>query len=289
MNHAPFPLRCARRPARRLSRAVAGFLMLAGACGPGAQAAGPYASTLPAPRVEYWQHRQAAIDTALRDSASLAAVRLVFVGDSITDFWLLGDNPWVKGQKNGRRIWDESFAGLQPDNRALNIGISGDRTEHLLHRLAPAAAGGLGHLDPAALKPEFLIVMLGINNTWAAEEPVADSVFEGVRAVLLRLHERQPGARTVLQSILPTSDPAKNAEVVRVVNQRLAALAASPAWAGHTVWLDLYPGFVDAAGVQIAGLFNDGLHPNEAGYRVWRDRLLPFLAEQRRGGVLPRP
>jgi lysophospholipase L1-like esterase len=231
--------------------------------------------------VEYWQHRQTDIAAALRDSASLAAVRLVFVGDSITDFWLLADNPWVKGQKNGRRIWDESFAGLQPENRALNIGISGDRTEHLLHRLAPAAAGGLGHLDPAALQPEFLIVMLGINNTWAAEEPVADSVFEGVQAVLLRLHERKPRARIVLQSILPTSDPAKNAEVVRVVNRRLAELAASPAWAGYTAWLDLYPGFVDASGAQITTLFNDGLHPNEAGYRIWRDRLLPFLTAQR--------
>ena len=30
-------------------------------------------------------------------------------------------------------------------------------------------------------------------------------------------------------------------------------------------------------------LFTDGLHPNEAGYRVWRDRLLPFLDEQRAG------
>jgi lysophospholipase L1-like esterase len=261
------------------------FLVLA----PATHAAGDFASTRPALRVEYWQHRQAAIDTALRDSASLAAVRLVFVGDSITDFWLLADNPWVKGQKNGRRIWDESFAGQPPENRALNIGISGDRTEHLLHRLAPAAQGGLGHLDPPSLKPEFLIVMLGINNTWAAEEPVADSVFEGVRAVLLRLHERQPGARIVLQSILPTSDPLKNAEVVRVVNQRLAALVASPAWAGFTVWLDLYPGFVDAAGVQLSALFNDGLHPNEAGYRIWRDRLLPFLAEQRRQAPATRP
>jgi lysophospholipase L1-like esterase len=268
---------------------LAWVIALAGAWAAGAQAAGPFASTQAAPRVEYWQHRQADIDAALRDSASLAAVRLVFVGDSITDFWLLADNPWVKGQKNGRRIWDESFAGLPAENRALNIGISGDRTEHLLHRLAPATLGGLGHLDPPTLKPEFLIVMLGINNTWAAEEPVADSVFEGVRAVLVRLHERQPAARIVLQSILPTSDPVKNAEVVRVVNQRLLALSASPAWSGFTVWLDLYPGFVDASGAQIAGLFNDGLHPNEAGYRIWRDRLLPFLAGQRRSGLTPRP
>jgi lysophospholipase L1-like esterase len=146
-----------------------------------------------------------------------------------------------------------------------------------LHRIKPRAAGGLGHLDAPGLTPEFLVVMLGINNTWAAESPVADSVFEGVRAVLVAAHERQPQARIVLQSLLPTNDPVKNREVVLVVNQRLQALARSPAWSAFTNWLDLTPGFVDAQGQQVAALFTDGLHPNQAGYRIWRDRLLPFL------------
>jgi lysophospholipase L1-like esterase len=33
--------------------------------------------------------------------------------------------------------------------------------------------------------------------------------------------------------------------------------------------------------MQISKLFTDGLHPNEAGYIVWRDRLVPFLAQLR--------
>jgi lysophospholipase L1-like esterase len=246
-----------------------------------AQAAGDFASTRPAARVEHWQRRQAEIDSALADVQAMQKVRLVFVGDSITDFWLFDDNPWVKGQKYGRKVWDESFGGGDAQNLALNIGISGDCTEHVLHRLAPRAAGGLGQLQAPGLKPEFLVVMLGINNTWAAEEPVADSVFEGVRAVLVALHQRQPQARIVLQSILPTNEPAKNQAVVQVVNQRLQALAASPAWSGFTHWLDLYPAFTDAQGQQIASYFTDGLHPNLVSYGVWRDRLLPFLAGQR--------
>jgi lysophospholipase L1-like esterase len=231
--------------------------------------------------VEHWQTRQLAIAQELQDHTRMAATRLVFVGDSITDFWLFDDNPWVSGQKYGRQVWNESFAGSPPQNLALNIGISGDRTEHLLHRIKPRAAGGLGHLDAPGLAPEFLVVMLGINNTWAAETPVADSVFEGVRAVLVAAHERQPRARIVLQSLLPTNDPAKNREVVQVVNQRLQALALSPAWSAYTSWLDLTPGFVDAQGQQVSALFTDGLHPNQAGYRVWRDRLLPWLAAER--------
>jgi lysophospholipase L1-like esterase len=65
------------------------------------------------------------------------------------------------------------------------------------------------------------------------------------------------------------------------VNGRLAALAKSPEFAGFTVWLDLYPSFVDPKGRQNTRLFVDGLHPSEAGYRVWRDLLVSALASAR--------
>jgi len=243
--------------------------------------AGDFASTRPTARVEYWQQRQAAISTRVADTASLQSIRLVFVGDSITDFWLLGDDPWIPGRMHGRRIWDESFGGAVPRNLALNIAISGDRTEHLLFRILPKAQGGLGQLDPVELAPEFFVLMVGINNSYAAEPPVADSVFEGVLAVMRSLHARKPGARLLLQSILPTSEPSRDEAVVRPVNARLAALARSSEFSGFTTWLDLYPHFVDAQGKQVPQLFVDGLHPSEAGYRLWRDRLLPALESAR--------
>ncbi len=49
------------------------------------------------------------------------AIDLVFVGDSITDGWRGG----------GKAIWQKDFAPL----KALNLGIGGDRTEHVLWRL----------------------------------------------------------------------------------------------------------------------------------------------------------
>ena len=243
--------------------------------------AADFASTRPAARVEYWQQRQAAIGAQVADAAALRAIKLVFVGDSITDFWLLGDDPWIPGRLHGRAVWDASFGGAVPQNHALNIGISGDRTEHLLHRILPKAQGGLGQLDNPALAPEFLVLMVGINNSYAAEMPVADSVYAGVVAVMRALHARKPGARLLLQSILPTAEPARDAAVVRPVNARLAALARSAEFAGFTTWLDLYPTFVDQQGRQQARLFVDGLHPSEAGYTVWRDRLVPALAAAR--------
>ena len=246
-----------------------------------ARSAQAFASTQPAARVEHWQKREAAINTHLRESKDLGAIKLLFVGDSITDFWLFDDNPWVSGQKYGRKVWDESFAKPGSENYAFNIGISGDRIEHILYRILPKSAGGLGQLDTPELKPEFIIVMLGINNSWAAEDPVADSIFEGVRVALSTLHARKPKSRIVLQSLLPTNDTAKNKDVVGVVNQRLRKLVSSPEFSSFTRYLDLYPAFTDATGMQISKYFTDGLHPNDVGYSVWRDQLVPFLNAER--------
>jgi lysophospholipase L1-like esterase len=241
----------------------------------GAQAA-EFAATKPTARVDYWQKRQADITAQLAPGQDLSRYRLVFIGDSITDFWLLGNNPWAVGQKFGRALWDESF-GSSSAHPALNIGISGDRIEHVLYRIAAPADGGIGQLDRADLKPDAVVLMLGINNSYDAETPADAAIFAGVKAAVATIHARKPGARIILQSLLPTNDEAKNAAIVRPVNAQLKALAASPDFAPFVTWLDLYPGFVDANGKQIAGLFNDGLHPNEAGYRVWRDRLLPVV------------
>jgi lysophospholipase L1-like esterase len=248
---------------------------------PAAGNAAEFLSTKPAARIDYWQQRQADITNELKERKDLTAVRLVFLGDSITDFWHLGPNPWFPAQKCGRAIWDESFAGRPAENLALNLGISGDRMEHVLFRLLPQSAGGLGHLDAPGLRSEFVVLMIGINNTWAGEEPLADSVFAGIRAVLMAVHEHQPKATVILQSLLPTNDEAKNRDVVRPVNQQLVGLVASQPFAAYTRYLDLYASYVDANGRQLGEHFNDGLHPSESGYRVWRDRLVPFLRQVR--------
>lgn len=240
-----------------------------------------FASTQPAARVEHWQKREAEINSHLRDAKDLSAIKLLFVGDSITDFWLFDDNPWVTGQKYGRKVWDESFGKTGSENYAFNIGISGDRIEHILYRILPKSAGGMGQLDAPQLNPDFLVVMLGINNSWAAENPVADSIFEGVHVALSALHARKPKSRIVLQSLLPTNDIVKNKEVVLEVNKRLKKLAASPEFSGFTSYLDLYPAFTDATGMQLGNYFTDGLHPNQDGYFVWRDQLVAFLKTAR--------
>jgi beta-glucosidase len=244
-----------------------------------------FVSAQPRERVEYWQNRLTEITGQLQERSALSSVRLLFLGDSITDFWTMAENPWFPGQIMGRAVWNESFAGSVPQNRGLNLGISGDRTEHVLQRIRPRADGGLGELDVPELNPEYVILMIGVNNTWDAEKPAVESVFAGVHAVVVAVHERKPGARIILQSLLPLPDDAKNRAVIQPVNQRLRDLAGSAPFAGFVSYLDLYPSFVDAAGRQAAVHFADGVHPNESGYRLWRDLLVPTLDRLRAAHV----
>jgi lysophospholipase L1-like esterase len=240
-----------------------------------AQAPARFNSERPTERVDYWQKRAADIDRQLASKRSLRSYRYVFVGDSITDFWHLDENPWFPGKYCGRSVWDESFGGAVPARKALNLGVSGDRIEHVLHRLLPKAKGGEGWLDRSDLQPDTIFVMLGINNSFDTETPATDSIYRGVLAVVARIHERKPKVRIVIQSLLPTDDDAKNRDLVLPINARLQAFAAS---ADRVEYLDLYPSFVDEAGAQRHTLFNDSLHPSRDGYRVWRDRLIAFLS-----------
>lgn len=259
-----------RKWARSLALAcVVGLLPMSGA-----QGQSRFNSEVPAARVDYWQKRASEIDRELASKKSLRPVRIAFVGDSITDFWHLDANPWFPGKYCGRSIWDESFGGAIPALTALNLGVSGDRIEHVLHRLLPAKKGGEGWLDRRDLQPDTIFVMLGINNSFDSESPATDSIYQGVVAVVARVRERKPQARIVIQSILPTADGTKNRDLVLPVNARLQAYAAG---AEGVEYLDLYPAFVDETGAQRRNLFNDDLHPSRDGYRVWRDRLVGFL------------
>ena len=228
-------------------------------------------------RVDYWQKRAADISTYLTQSPDLSGIRMVFVGDSITDFWHLDANPWAPGKFCGRSVWDQGFGTGQPAAAALNLGVSGDRIEHVLHRILPAAQGGEGWLDRSDLRPARVFVMLGINNSFDAETPAVDSIALGVQTVIARIHEHKPDAQIVVQSLLPTDDDAKNRDLVQPVNARLRAFVqAMPGLR----FLDLYPAFVDATGAQRRNLFNDSLHPSRDGYRVWHDRLVAFIGDQ---------
>ena len=89
--------------------------------------------------------------------------RLVFIGDSITDCGRrrsIGEGSFDGGLGNGYvSLIDAALASSYPDYgiKIINVGISGNTVQDLKYRWSS---------DVLALKPDWLSVLIGINDVW---------------------------------------------------------------------------------------------------------------------------
>lgn len=232
---------------------------------------------------DWVQRRYRAIERDLGGAVDLAAVKVLFVGDSITQFYAGEDDPTQAG------AWRSAFALPSKPNYALNLGVAGDRTENLLYRLLPKAAGGLGHLDDPRIQPQVIVLMIGINNTWSTRNDIVEQTVDGQLAVIRRLRTLRPQATLVVNALLPTNNRPHDRDQVEPINRRLAAEVAR--LGSEVAWLDTYPAFLRDDGTGDPTLFKDGVHPNAAGYARWSRLLLPRLdaAQALRGTRIASP
>ena len=171
------------------------------------------------------------------------------VGDSIT-------HRWEREGGEGREL----FAELKKTYRILNLGYGGDATGHLIWRLANGELEGY--------KAKLFQVMIGTNNSDGPEEVAA-----GVKRVLEIIREKHPESKIVLLPIFPRADNLKKHERNLKANAIIKGFAD-----GETVeWLDFNDRFLGAGGKPTKEVMNDLLHPNENGYRIWMDAILPVF------------
>ncbi len=182
--------------------------------------------------------------------------QLVFLGDSITQGW----------EGEGLATWKSSFGTFAP----INLGVSGDRTEHVLWRLAQGAYD--------QLQPKLIVIMIGTNNTGHRMDPPAD-IAAGVQEILAQLKKRFPKAKLALLAIFPRGETPE--DPMRVNNSAVNAMLVGIAKQAGAEWMDLSRAFVDANGVLSKTLMPDLLHPNTRGYEVWansiRDPLIRWM------------
>lgn len=183
--------------------------------------------------------------------------QIVFLGDSITHFW----------ESRGKAVWDRYFA--KGRYKALNLGFSGDRTEHVLWRIDNGAFDGY--------EAKAIVLMIGTNNSghWKFEdEPPTDTII-GIREIIRRLKAKQPKAKIVLCSIFPRGRKADDPTRIRnqVVNREIRKFAD----AKDVLWCDFGEQFLMADGFMPAEIMPDALHPGEAGYEIWASAVMPFL------------
>jgi len=200
---------------------------------------------------DWWEQRFA---QKTRETQQAKDCQLVFIGDSITQAW----------EDEGKALWQQHFAAYQP----LNLGFSGDRTEHVLWRLKN------GRVNP--LKPKVAVLLIGTNNTGHAMRP-AEETAGGIQAVLADLRSRWPDTKVVMLSILPRGADANNP--MRMLNADINRRIAGFADGKDVHLLDLTDAFLNDDGTLPKELMPDLLHLSPAGYQLWVDALLPKLKE----------
>jgi lysophospholipase L1-like esterase len=232
------------------------------------QIAPPLAKPLTgAERLQRW--RQSRVSVYLNDYGELSRYRdadaalklpafgesrVVFYGDSITDGWKL----------------DDDF----PGKPYINRGISGQTTSQLLLRLRQ---------DVIDLQPKVVIILAGTNDIAGNTGPISVKDIEANYATideLTRLHHIE----VIYSSILPVHEYTEEAgdmfaqrppEKILELNRWLKNYCADPS--NGCTYLDYFAAMVDQAGHMKKELSHDGLHPNEAGYKIMASLAEPAL------------
>ena len=205
--------------------------------------------------VKWWQERHPA---KLAEIAKRSDVNIVFLGDSITHYWEGHHDNWKK--------WTSGAA-----YRVLNLGFSGDRTEHVLWRIAN------GELDGYSAK--VLVLMIGTNNAGhlSEKDEPASNVAAGVAAILKAVREKQPQAKIILCAILPRGKPADFAQNVPWRNTEANVLIRRMCDGENIIWCDFGNEFLAARGQVDKRLMPDSLHPSDAGYDVFGSAVFPVI------------
>lgn len=187
-------------------------------------------------------------------------VDVVFLGDSITQ-GLTGHGRRLT-EDGGSRPFDRQFGATG----AVSLGLSGDRTEHLLHRITAGA------LKP--FMPRVVVLQIGVNNVNAAGH-TGPETFAGIVAVIAALQEELPDARIVVCGPFPGgTDP--NGRVRATLGEVRASIMGRDFADGVKV-LDLWPLFVAGDGSLLPTMSRDGIHITQAGVAAWMRAIAPAV------------
>ena len=169
-------------------------------------------------------------------------LRVVFMGDSITDGW---------GGKYGKFF---------PGKPYINRGISGQTTPQMLIRFRP---------DVIVLQPKVVVILAGTNDIAGNTGP---TTLEAIKDNLTSMAElaKANGIHVVLASLLPVCDYIRP-QTARRPPEKIVAIndwMKDYATKNKFVYLDYYSAMLDDKKLLRQELTYDGLHPNDAGYEV---------------------
>jgi lysophospholipase L1-like esterase len=206
-----------------------------------------------------------------RHEAAVEAARthpdteLLLIGDSITQNYEKANPP----DESFQPTWKEFYES----RKALNLGVSGDGTEHVRWRLL--------HGEVRGLHPKAVVLLIGTVNT-GSFHATAEQTEAGIDAVVGDLEQLLPTTRILLLGLLPSDISAEKTAADRAVNAYLARVYAEDP---RVTYLDIGSIFFKD-GVLDASLFYDPrlpnhpkpLHPDTVGQRRMAEAIEPTLA-----------
>jgi len=230
---------CATAPATAVNPAPA----------PAAAAAVPNAAELRLHDDWPWLERYRQANAALAAPAA-GESRVVFYGNSITEGWA------------------QHFASEFPGKPYIGRGISGQTTPQMLVRFRQ---------DVVALHPKVVVILAGTNDIAGNTGPSTIEMIEDNMASMAEIAKANH-IRAVLSSVLPVYDypwrrGLQPAGKIIALNAWLRDYAASHG----AVYLDYHSAMADERQGMKAELTYDGVHPNEAGYRVMASLAEPAI------------
>lgn len=187
--------------------------------------------------------------------------QVIFIGDSITHGW----------DKSGKEIWDRYYARYD----AINMGFSGDHTQHVLWRLENGEVDGIS--------PKLAVLMIGTNNSNGTDN-TAQEIADGIQTIVCTLRSKLPQTKILILSIFPRGSAeqrkAKGDAVYNpqwAKNDEASRLASRIADGKMIHYLDINKAFLNDEGILTAEVMPDLLHPREKGYLLWAQAMEPTL------------
>lgn len=215
----------------------------------GAQETKPHSAITPAPRGGGWMKRHNSFNARV----AKGSVDLIFIGDSITQAW----------ESNGRTAWKKYYG----DRNAVNLGISGDRTEHVLWRLDNGNIKGIS--------PKVAVIMIGTNNS-GRNRNTPSQIVDGITAIIAKLRKELPDMKILLLDIFPRGQSfnAQRGDITQV-NQTVRKLHDGK----HVHYLAIGHHFLEANGSLDRKIMPDFLHLSPRGYEIWASSIEGKLKE----------
>jgi lysophospholipase L1-like esterase len=118
------------------------------------------------------------------ETAKQGNIDLLLHGDSITDWWVQGDE--------NTAVFQKYFGAI----RTANFAVAGDTTQGVLW--------GLRNGEGQGFSPKAVMLMIGTNNT---RENTAPEIAEGIGAVVLEMRRDFPDAKILLLAVFPRGRP----------------------------------------------------------------------------------